>query len=221
MIARKLVFIAVVLAMAAPLGCGPQGGAMLYYMGKGRNKKIEPVYQLPKGKLLILVDDTRGLVSTPQARPMLARAVGEILLKRDAVTEVISTGALDRMRRLDPRFDRRTAHEIGRRLGADTVLWLEVQEFFVPEEIQDTSVAAQMTVSVKVLDTSTAGGVEGVRLWPSGSAGHIEQATLGSNDVNKLGGEEPVVRGLVDTLAKQVSRLFFEYTLGELEDEEV
>ena len=46
----------VVLALALA-GCGPQGGAMLYWLGIGDDQKVEAEFTLGPGPLLILVDD--------------------------------------------------------------------------------------------------------------------------------------------------------------------
>ena len=70
----------------------------------------------------------------PRARYLLAKYVGEELLEHEAVEKIVRPEALSRLRRLDPDFETYAATTIGRKLGADTVLFLEVRDFFVPDE---------------------------------------------------------------------------------------
>jgi hypothetical protein len=217
-----VLLVGVIGLLPALAGCGARAGALAYWMGVGRGRKIPAVYKFPPGRVLVLVDDSRNLVKWPQACELLARFVGENLLRRDAVSEVISNASLARLRASDPQFERRSAQEIGRRAGADFVLWLEVREFFAPQEIQDTSAAAKMSVSVKVLNVHEGVRSDRVRLWPADEHGHIEEVELRAVEVNDLEHAENAVSiALTRKLSKQVARLFFEYKLGELEDEKV
>ena len=203
-------------------GCGAQAGALGYWLGVGRGKKVKAQFKFPPGRLLILVDDSRGLVEWPQACEHLARFVGEDLLRRDAVEEVVSNDSLARLRASDADFHKRSAQEIGRLAGADTVLWLEVREFFAPQEIQDTSSAAKMSVSVKVLNVHEEKRSDLVRLWPDDEYGHIEEIELRAVEVHTLErAENAVSLSMTRKLSKQIARLFFDYKLGELEDEKV
>jgi hypothetical protein len=200
-------------------GCGPESGAIWYWMGAGRGAKIEPKFTFPDGKVLVLVDDPHECVSHTQADDRLAQHLGEELLRHEAVTTIIDPDSLRFLRRTDPEFERRTAEYIGRKAEADVVLWAQVREYFAPQEVQDTSAAAKFSVSLKILNTRQDRGGRPLRLWPSDAAGHVESVELSANDISKLQSKLEVSEALAKKLAPQIARLFYEHTAGELEDD--
>jgi hypothetical protein len=209
----------VLLTLLPIAGCGRQAGGLLYFLGYGRGQKIPAQFELPEGKILILVDDTEALAELPQTRELLVQYVGEELLAHKAADQVISPRAVNRLRQSDPEFERRSAHQIGRKVEADTIVWLQVRDFFAPVEVEDTSAAARMSVSVIVLDATEAADATKVRLWPPGREGHLESLELTSNQVNALKGNDAVAKKLAEKLSRQVARLFYKHTVGEVEDD--
>jgi hypothetical protein len=203
--------------LAGP-GCG-QMAKLAYFTGAGRDTKVEPEYKLPKNVLLVLVDDPAERVAWPEVRRALAEDVGETLLTQKAVEKVVRPQAVMKMRQADSEFEKLSATAVGEKVGADTVLWLEVSEFFAPQEIQDTASAARMTLSVKVLDVHQKDASDKVRLWPKSSSGHIVETQLKAVEVQKLKGNIAVARELARKAAVAVSRLFYQHTLGELDDD--
>lgn len=202
-------------------GCGRYGG-LAYFLGMGRGHKIEPQYELPeKDTLLVLVDDPAERLAWPRLREVLEQNLGEELLAHKAVKAVISPDAVARFRQADEKFETYSAVTIGRKVGADTVLWLEVRDLFNPTEIEDTSSTAKITLAVKVLTTKP--GVRGdkVRLWPTDEGGHIHSTELGAIDVHKLKGDNATARELARRAAIQIGRLFYQHTVGEVEDSKV
>lgn len=198
-------------------GCGRYGG-LAYFLGVGRGTKIEPQYVLPEGTLLILVDDPDEHVTWPRTRDLLQQFLGEELLAHKAVTAVISPDSVARFRQADERFERYAAVQIGRKLSADTVMWIEVRDFFAPEEIEDTSTAAKITVSVKILTTHEEERADRVRLWPTDEGGYIHQTQLSAVQVHRLKGDNAVERELARRAAIQLGRLFYQHTVGEVDD---
>ena len=206
-----------VAALSMTGGCG-QSGAWAYFLGIGRKTKIEPHFALPEGKVLVLVDDPGGKVHWPRARDLLGRYLGEELLTHDAAESMISPESVARFRQTDSAFETYAAHRIGRKLGADTIIWLEVRDFFAPTEIQDTSAAAKMTVSVKVLNVREEHDRNKVRLWPPDQGGHIMETSLKAVEVNRLKGENASSKELARKSALHIGRLFYQYTLGDIDD---
>ena len=96
-------------------GCA-RWGALVYALGGGRGQKIPAEYELPPGKLLILVDDPKERVTWPRARTLLAQFTGEELLEHEAVSTIISPRSLAKFRQSDSNFERYAADEIGRKL---------------------------------------------------------------------------------------------------------
>lgn len=207
-------------AVFACSGCGVTGGKLLYFLGYGRGKKIAEQYTLPPGKLLVLVDDPQSLVHWPQAREMLAEQTAREIVRNEGVDEVISNHTLLSARQADPDFDRRSAQTIGKRVGADTVLVLSVQDFVASDQPEDTSEAARMSVGVKVLDANETESPSRVRLWPEHGDGHIETITIPATKVHGLKSERAIAQALAHALGRNVARLFYEHTFGDVEDDE-
>ena len=216
---RSLLALLVAVMLCGPLvGCGRYAG-LAYFFGAGRKVKIEPKYELPEGTLLIIVDDPAERVTWPRARDLLERYLGEELLAHEAVEQVVSPTAVARFRQSDPRFERYAATKLGRKLGADTVMWIEVREFFAPTEVQDTSQAASMSVSVKVLTTQEEKRADRVRLWPRDAGGEIVEAELNAIDAHKMGGNQAVARELARRGSILIGRLFYQHSVGDIDDE--
>ena len=209
-----------VLMCLSTAGCA-RWGALIYALGGGRGQKIPAEYELPPGKLLILVDDPKERVTWPRARTLLAQFTGEELLEHEAVSTIISPRSLANFRQSDSNFERYAADEIGRKLGAKTVLWIEVSDFEAPEEVEEISSAANLTLSIKVLTTAEEVSPHGVRLWPSVGSGRIVESSLNAIAVNKTEGENAVAKELARRSAILVARLFYEHTLGDIEDDGV
>ncbi len=201
-------------------GCA-RWGALAYALGGGRGQKLPAEYELPPGKLLILVDDPKEKVTWPRARTLLAKYVGEELLAREAISTVISPRSLAKFRQSDTKFENYAADEIGRKLGAKTVLWIEVRDFEAPEEIEEVSTAAKLTLGIKVLTTEEEVNPHRVRLWPTVGSGHLVESSLNAIAVNKTKGENAVAKELARRSSILVARLFYEHTLGDIEDDGV
>jgi len=216
-VAVAVVVTTVVLCMSTT-GCGQTGGKLLYVLGFGRGHKVPAEHKLPEGTVLVLVDDPQGLLGTVRIGSILAEKTGEALLKQEATDAVVSQQAISRLRRTDPEFERRPADGIGRRLGARTVIWLQVKEFFAPNEVQDTESAAVLSVAVKLLDARAKKRAL-VRLWPTDPDGRVETVQLRATHVAGMSGQKAIARKLAERLARQIARLFYTHTLGELEDD--
>lgn len=199
-------------------GCGHWGG-IGYFLGFGRRTKIEALNTLPENTLLILVDDPAEKVRWPRARNLLAQYVGEELLTHKAVSAVVRPASLAKLRRMDPAFETYSATTVGRKLGAETVLFIEVRDFFAPKDIQDTSTAAKLTVSVRVLDVTQREHARKVRLWPTDPGGHIVESTLRAVEVHALKGENATPTELARKAAIYTGRVFYDHTLGDIDDE--
>jgi len=198
-------------------GCGASG-AMAYFMGVGRGTKIKPQFTLPEGKILVLVDDPGEKVHWPRARGLLGQYVGEELLTHKAASAMISPESVAKFRQMNPSFEKYSAQAIGRKLGADAILWLEVRDFFAPTEIQDTSVAARMTISLKVLNVHEEQDRGKVRLWPVDRDGYVVESELKAVEVNRLKGKNAASKELARKAALYIGRLFYQHTLGDIDD---
>lgn len=194
------------------------GGKMLYFLGYGRGRKIPAKFELPPGKVLVLVDDPYEKVSWPPARDLLAEHTARELLRHKGADKVIANRALLRLRQSDPDFERRSAQSVGRKTGADTVLLLQIRDFLAPKRLEDTESAARLSVTVRVLDASEAAAT--VRLWPAHGDGHLESVEMPATRAFSLKSQEAIARALTAALGRNVARLFYKHTYGDVEDDE-
>jgi hypothetical protein len=93
-----------------------------------------------------------------------------------------------------------------------------VQSFFAEEEVRDTTKAANISVTVKVIDPKEREDRRSVRLWPTGREGKPVAVELNSNEVSRLRTRERIADALAERLAKEVAKLFYEHPLQD-EDE--
>jgi hypothetical protein len=207
-----------VTAMVAP-GCGMRAGALAYALGVGSQHKVKAEYALSPGPILILVDDYADRLFWPETGDLLATAVADELLTHKATKKVISNDTLRKLRQVHQDFDQYSCRRVGETVGADQVLWLEVTEFFASETVEDTTVAARLGVTVKVINPKGTKQKRTVRLWPTEQEGRSARAELSSNDISRAGTRPAIVRALTSQLAVQIARLFYDHTLGDLVDQ--
>jgi hypothetical protein len=204
------------LACLLPAGCGPQGGAMLYYLGAGDREKVAAQFTLSKGPILVLVDDLGERVVWPEAREMLSSRLADELLANKATEKVIAVETLQHARRTEPNFDKRGCREVGRMVGADQVLWVEVVDFFASEALEDIGSATRIAVTVKVIDPKGTVKQQNIRLWPVEHDGRPVKVELSSNDVSRARTRQAIAQELTSRLAGEIARLFYEHRLQDL-----
>ena len=213
---RRLSVVSLTAAVLAITGCGPGGGALLYFAGVGQTQRVEARYTLSEGPILVLVDDFNERLTWPETQELLAEQTGDELLARKATKKIISCDALRRFRQARPDFDKLCCNDVGRLIGADQVVWLEVADFFASEAVEDTGSAARMAVTVKVVNPRGTRKDGTVRLWPEERDGHPVKAELSSNDVSRAGSRRAVAEALSTKLAVEVARLFYDHTAEDL-----
>ncbi|UCG15541.1 MAG: hypothetical protein JSV19_09630 [Phycisphaerales bacterium] len=213
---KQLSVVGLAAALLAVTGCGPGGGALLYFAGVGQTQKVEARYTLGEGPILVLVDDFNERLTWPETQDLLAEQTADELLARKATKKIISCDALRRLRQARPDFDRLCCNEIGRLIGADQIVWLEVADFFASQAVEDTGSAARMAVTVKVVNPRGTRKDGTVRLWPKEHDGQPVKAALSSNDVSRAGSRRAIAEALSSKLAVEVARLFYDHTAEDL-----
>lgn len=195
-----------------------QAGALAYFLGFGGQHKVKAEYTLSSGPILILMDDYAGRLFWPEVGDLLATTLAEELLTHKATEKVISNDAVRRLRQVHEDFDQYSCRRVGETVGADQVLWIEVAEFFASESVEDTTVAARLGVTVKVINPKGTKKTRTVRLWPTEQEGRPARAELSSNDISRAGTRPAIARVLASKLAVDIARLFYDHTLDDLVD---
>jgi hypothetical protein len=195
-------------------GCGAQIGAMLYHLGLYPRETIEKKCELTGAALLILVDDDQETLDNPRPSQYLAEAIQQELAKHEINTNVIDQQKLNQLRMSDPKFNQRGAREIGQQLGAEQVLWLQIQDYNGGIRPEDIDKKARYAVTVKVIN-SKAKTKEEVRLWPPSTEGELIQVNSNPHEHRSAKSEDALAKQLSTKLAEEVVRLFRDYLVDE------
>ena len=210
-------FCAMLLAACLP-GCGMQAGTVLYFLGAGRLHTVEAEFTLSEGPLLILVDDLDERLTWGPARERIAEELARELLEHEATAKIITPETVKRHRRTQADFDDLKCTQVGRLVGADQVLWLEVQGFYAEEEIHDTMRAASLAVTVRVINPNERKDRAKVRLWPPNREGKPAAVQLNSNEVNRLKTKDRIAAELARRLAREIAKFFYKHPVQDPEE---
>ncbi len=168
-------------------------------------------YTPPPGKaIFVFVDDRFVETDQPLARLLTDRIVRE-LVARKVATRVIGYREMLDLAAITPAFGLMNDIDIARRLGADIVCRVQVEDFVLQEEAIDTLWQGRLGVTVRMTDVA-----DGRRLWPAGEPrGHAvpPAETPATANTDPAYGAE-LTRQLADTVAEQVVRLFHKHEVS-------
>lgn len=205
------------LALAQLAGCSYTGGQLLLFSGLFQGARIKAKVTLTKEPILVLVDDPAERVDWPIAKRLLEDDVAQALLKNKAAAKIVPPETLQRLRQSNPDIDERGCREVGRLAGAREVLWLEVQDFYIADNIEQLQEAAYFVVSVRVIDTQESDRAR-VRRWPESSRGEMVVATRSASQVAKVQSDKnKVAKDLTVDLADKIAKLFYDHRAEDFE----
>lgn len=206
--------VCVVLLTTGAVGCGSQAGTMLYWMGAGKLHKIDAEFILSEeGPILILVDDLDEKLTWAPTRDRIAEELSTALLENEATRKIISPETVKRYRRTRVDFDDLKCTQVGRLVGADQVLWIEVKGFYAEEEIHDTTKAAFVSAAVRVINPNERKDRRKVRLWPTNREGKPVLVQLTANDVGRFKTKSKIAGELAHRLADEIAKFFYKHSL--------
>lgn len=176
----------------------------------GSAKKVPAQYKLGEGAILVFIDDKNERIDWPSARRYLWDDVAQELIRTKSATRVIPIETEDAIRQSASDFGKLSCREIGELAGADQVLWIEVHEFHVPDQITQATNAAYFNVTVKVIDPLEEARSK-IRLWPSVPDGHHVTASMTGGAVLEQKNKDAKCRILTAKLAVEIARLFHDH----------
>jgi hypothetical protein len=212
MTAGRDAFLALALALVAGAG-GCNYLIPAAYLIEGPPK--EPArYELPRRKTVVYVDDRANRMTRAALRTAVGEEVGTLLLQQALVPEVVSSrDAVAYARRVDTADKQVSIRKIGEAVGAEQVVYIEVDDYRISADGATPRPAAM--VSVKVIDVGS-----GARLWPDGTdSGErlvIRTREQSMDLYNSSAGRRQVEDALAKQVAEDVSKLFYEHEKREL-----
>lgn len=158
-----LATVAILLTAGALVGCNIAGPALYLLHGPA---KIPRVFKLDKDRpTVIFIDDRAMNIQRTPTRERIAAAAERALLDHGAVTRVIDSRAAAAVVTNEPRGKLMAISEIGRKVGAEVVIYVTPDSFTLSTDGQTFAPSARFRV--KILDAVT-----DERVWPEDRAGH-------------------------------------------------
>ncbi len=204
--------VGIAFAFVLPLvcyGCAKLG-AVGYFLSP--DQTVEAEFTLPKGPLMILVDDNRGQVVPPVACHRLTDAMARLLRENAGIERITTSEEINRLRQAEPKFDDLSIREVGRLANVDTMIWISVRDFAFDQELGTAISPGRFSVVVKVFNVK-AEEKENLRLWPAQPDGYLAEATIKSHEIRACKTAARVHEKLGDALADNIAKLFYKYTV--------
>ena len=175
----------------------------------GPKATIPAVYEPPKGKkMLVFVDDMENPVSHPPVKIELTRMINRLLAANEIAREAVPYGRLADLIAATPDFNELSVAEVGRKVGADIVLYVRVDQFALKDEAaMDLLWRGRLQTTVRMVDV-----VDGP-LWPKDRLGGYqvdEVDTRPKPDDSDTDAAE-VTKILASKMADKITKLFYEH----------
>jgi hypothetical protein len=195
-------------AMAMPLsGCAVSAWFAAQF---GPEKKVPAKYEPPAGKtILVFVDDMLHPVDYEPVKIELAEMLNKQLIDHKVAAKTIPYSRLGEFIAATPSFNSLAVGEVGRKLGADMVLYVQIDEF----GLRDAAAAAELWkgrlgTTVRLVDVTKG------RLWPTDDpAGHMvlpKAETQTVSDSSQARGEQ-ISKELAAETADKIAKLFYSH----------
>ena len=155
-------------AIAIATGCNIVGPAFLLIHGPD---KIPQQYELDKERpVVIFLDDREFNIPRWPTRERVSAAAERALLDSKAVARVLDSRAASAIVSGEPRGDLMPISEVGRKMGAEVVIYVVPESFSMTTDGQSFSPSSRLRV--KVLDA-----IADKRLWPEEREGYALTVT--------------------------------------------
>jgi len=187
-------------------GC-PIGAVVALFIKKDPMIPVDSEYEFTAGSLLVVVDSPIERTGLSGIRPLLTRHLEDEISKHSLVSAVIPAGELVTLRIIADDFAQLSIPEVGQRLSADQVLYVEVIEFSLGTMVDKPSGRGVARLRVTVFDV-----VPQRKAWP-------RDKSLGYEVLVETPFREPTGRryrqefaeDLSERAAKSVIKLFREH----------
>ncbi|MGB2821364.1 MAG: hypothetical protein WBF17_10310 [Phycisphaerae bacterium] len=170
--------------------------------------KVEAQFELPSGKtVLVFVDDILRPVSHEPVKIELTNRLNEYLVANKVAARTVSYDRLADLVAGTPNFNLLAVSEVGQKLAADVVLYVQIDEFALKDEAAEQLWHGRLRATVRMVDVAKG------RLWPKNRpAGYslpaVETPTVAQSSDT---GADEIARTLAAMMADQVAKLFYEH----------
>ena len=205
---RGLVWAAGLAAAACLPGCNIAGPVAYLIHGP---EKVDRVFQLDEKKTtVVFVDDSNSRLPSRSLRGEVADAVEKYLLREGCVKDMIQNRYAIQAATADRSGEALSITEIGQRVSAEVVVYVEIEDFGISPDGQ--SFAPFAKARVKVMDVK-----ESKRVWPPKAAGHpvvLQPQPQPGKNPSTMTERLEASRLLANEVGKAVAQLFYTHELN-------
>jgi len=174
----------------------------------GPQEKVAALYAPPEGKkILVFVDDILNPVSYEPIKIELSRRLNQIFVEENVADEAVSYDRLADLIRATPQFNRLAVSEVGRKLGADIVLYVHIDAFSLRDPASDEFWRGRLEATVRMTDVQTG------RLWPRDrEAGYrMDEVETESTPRTSDTTADELTQVLAAMMADRIAKLFYDH----------
>jgi hypothetical protein len=177
-------------------------------------RKVDAVFKPPKGKtMLVFVDDMQNPVTYEPVKGQLTENLNASLEKNNVAARTVPYGKLLELAATARDFNRLSVGEVGRKLGADLVLYVVVNDFSLRDSDANPLWQGKLATTVRIVDV-----VQG-RLWPDdrpdGFPVRAVETQPQANSSPSYG--EVLSKVLATKMAERISSLLYDHKISAFE----
>lgn len=171
--------------------------------------KVKPLYVIPeKSTLLVLVEDPKYLTAETSFKTELSEYLNREFEDRALVKRVIPYRQLINLAAATANFRALSTAEVGKKLNADVVLYVEIDEFSLKDDPNSPFWHGKMSTVVRLVSTK-----EG-RLWPRDlpegyKPTKVDRGSVSGDGSRRYG--QKLVREMAAEMAGNIAKLFYEH----------
>ncbi len=208
---RSLAFSLLTAALVGSAGC-QLIGATAYYLSPERK---QPAHFTPTtNRLAIIIEPRSGIDVHPLFAQGLHEKIIELLAEQDVNERVAPYAEQLELRQTARGYASWSIQRIGRELGAEQVIYIEVTSFVMRRAPNYPTLEPRVAVQVKVIDANTVPGTS-PRLWPTDGDGYELTMMRLQREVADRDEIDAEAVKLGRDLAQHVARIFYEHSLEE------
>ncbi len=169
-------------------------------------ERMPAEYKLPNrktSKVLVFADDMFNPLSYPPAKGALTEKVNQMILEKKLAAEVVPYDRLRDLQAAEPDFNRLSVSTVGRKLGADLVIYVLLNPLSLRDSPADTLWRGRFSGRVRVVDVH-----RGRRIWPEQSAGREVRVVEPQTENPSPTYSRQLALKLGDHLGKEIAQLF-------------
>jgi len=173
-------------------------------------KVVKALYKLPGGKtVLVFVDDFRRPVAHRPIKQELTERLNRQILAHRLAAKTIPHKQLADLARSAKDFGRMPIPAIGRKLGAELVVYIDIRKFSLKGKGAETLWRGRLEVSVKVVDSKTG------LLWPADRPGGcpLAYSDLRPSEGRAETHKAVVLKRVAQRMAEKIARLFRDHPI--------